>query len=235
MDEVGSKLRDARVAKNLSLEDIATTTKIPRTSLENLEASNFGVLPAPVFVRGFIRAYARVVGADANAMVRLYEASAAPELHPSDGFRPATYGARGESGATDGASDGRSRIERHLDPRRKLVPLQPVSDRYNSGLRPGYTLLAVVAVGLLIAAWLLVGGKNPGDDGVSARTPHIPALEMPIGSSEPGRPADGPAARAAGDDVDPSPGHDRTTPTADSVIQRSGSGERARPGTTRRP
>ena len=47
MDAVGPKLRDARIARSLTLEDIANTTKIPRSSLEHLEAERFDALPAP--------------------------------------------------------------------------------------------------------------------------------------------------------------------------------------------
>lgn len=196
MDEVGPRLRDARAAKNLSLEDIAQATKIPKTSLMNLEAGHWDALPAPVFVRGFIRAYARVVGADPAAMVRLYEASPGPAEHPADGFgnqlgarsgdAPRQAGARPQTGASPIARgpDARppsrpSAIERQLDPQRKLVPLQPVSYRRDSGLRGGYTLLAVVAVGLLVAAWLLVGGKTPRDT-TTARTPLAPLMHERI-------------------------------------------------------
>ena len=63
-DSFGSCLRRAREKRKLSLKEVAGATKIPRTTLELIEAGNLDELPADVFVRGFIRSYARTVGAD---------------------------------------------------------------------------------------------------------------------------------------------------------------------------
>ena len=176
MDELGPRLRDARAAKNLTLEEVAHATKIPRSSLACLEAGQFEALPAPVFVRGFIRAYARVVGVDPNPLVRLYEATGRPPEPPADqSFR--TVGARTNEGRPGSEP---SRIEKRLDPERKLVPLQPVSERrQGGGFRGGFALLAVVAVGLLVAAWLLVGGK-PQQLDTNARAPTAPVMHERI-------------------------------------------------------
>lgn len=174
MDELGPRLRDARVAKNLTLEEIAYATKIPKSSLAALEAGRFETLPAPVFVRGFIRAYARVVGADPNPLVRLYEATARPPEPPED-MSLRAVGVRGADARPASEPSRPSRIERHLDPERKLVPLQPVSERRQGGFRSGFALLAVVAVGLLVAAWLLVGGKPQPLD-TDARAPTAPVM-----------------------------------------------------------
>jgi cytoskeletal protein RodZ len=65
-DSFGSGLRRAREKRQLSLRDIAGATKIPCSTLERIEASNLDELPADVFVRGFIRSFARAVGTDEN-------------------------------------------------------------------------------------------------------------------------------------------------------------------------
>jgi len=189
MDELGSKLRDARVAKNLTLEDIAHTTKIPGASLAHLEAGRFEALPAPVFVRGFIRAYARVVGVDPSPFVRLYEATGRP-LEPVDESLLGLGPRKTEGRAGD---ERKSAVERRLDPRgpprgaafadpqHRLVPLQPVSERREGSLRGGFALLAIVAVGLLVAAWLLVGSRAPSlDANTNARFPLAPVMPEPI-------------------------------------------------------
>ncbi len=55
----------------MSLADLSRATKIKEVNLELLEAGNLRSLPAQVFVRGFVSAYARVVGADeAEALER---------------------------------------------------------------------------------------------------------------------------------------------------------------------
>jgi cytoskeletal protein RodZ len=61
-DHFGSSLRDARENRALSLGDIAASTKVPRGSLELIESGDLEGLPADVFVRGFIRSYAKAVG-----------------------------------------------------------------------------------------------------------------------------------------------------------------------------
>ena len=73
METVGPKLRDARTARGLSLEDVAAITKVPRSTLELLEKDQYATLPAAVFIRGFIRSYAKVVGLDPNPLVRAFE------------------------------------------------------------------------------------------------------------------------------------------------------------------
>lgn len=56
----------------MSIDEIAGVTRIPVRSLEYLEAGLFEKLPADVFVRGFLRSYARCVGLDAEEAIRRY-------------------------------------------------------------------------------------------------------------------------------------------------------------------
>src|SRR5450432_2634581 len=72
-DSFGSGLRRAREKRQLSLRDIAGATKIPCSTLERIEASNLDELPADVFVRGFIRSFARAVGTDENEPLHGFE------------------------------------------------------------------------------------------------------------------------------------------------------------------
>lgn len=61
---VGERLRAAREAAGLSLEDIATSTRIPIRHLESLETGDFPRLPAPTYTVGFAKNYAAAVGLD---------------------------------------------------------------------------------------------------------------------------------------------------------------------------
>src|SRR5437762_7293739 len=61
-ENYGSLLREARESRSVSLTDIARKTKVPATALALLEAGKLDGLPADVFVRGFIRSYAKHVG-----------------------------------------------------------------------------------------------------------------------------------------------------------------------------
>ena len=57
MSSLGIRLRELREAKGVSLDDIARSTRVGRRHLEALETDSWAELPAPVFVKGFIRAY----------------------------------------------------------------------------------------------------------------------------------------------------------------------------------
>lgn len=61
---VGERLRKAREKKKLSLEQIATETRIPLRHLESLEAADWERLPAPTYTIGFAKNYAGAVGLD---------------------------------------------------------------------------------------------------------------------------------------------------------------------------
>lgn len=60
----GERLRAAREAKGMSIEEIASTTRIPTRHLESLENANWTALPAPTYSIGFARNYATAVGLD---------------------------------------------------------------------------------------------------------------------------------------------------------------------------
>lgn len=65
---VGEQLRVAREKKKLSLEDIASSTRIPRRHLESLESGDWERLPAPTYSVGFAKSYASAVGLDRVAI-----------------------------------------------------------------------------------------------------------------------------------------------------------------------
>jgi cytoskeleton protein RodZ len=62
MGEVGERLREAREAKGLTLEQVEEITRIRRRYLQALEEEDYDQLPGEVYVRGFLRNYAQVVG-----------------------------------------------------------------------------------------------------------------------------------------------------------------------------
>jgi len=62
IEHFGISLRRAREDRALSLGELSSSTKVPRSTLELIETGTLEGLPADVFVRGFIRSYARAVG-----------------------------------------------------------------------------------------------------------------------------------------------------------------------------
>lgn len=68
----GARLRRSRLARGIELEQVASVTKVTVRHLEALEADRYADLPAPVYARGFVSAYARCIGLDADRVCRDY-------------------------------------------------------------------------------------------------------------------------------------------------------------------
>ena len=68
--DVGARLRAAREAKQISLREIAATTKISVSALEALEENDVAQLPGGIFTRAFVRSYATEVGLDPEEVMR---------------------------------------------------------------------------------------------------------------------------------------------------------------------
>ncbi len=79
LTDVGSRLRAAREAKQLSVRDIADTTKISVSALEALEENDVARLPGGIFTRGFVRSYAAEVGLDPEQTMRDFMAQVPAE------------------------------------------------------------------------------------------------------------------------------------------------------------
>jgi cytoskeletal protein RodZ len=75
MESVGQFLRRQREARGMSLEEIARATRVPLASMERLEAGQFDELPGEVFVRGFLKSYARAVEIPIDEALARYTAS----------------------------------------------------------------------------------------------------------------------------------------------------------------
>ncbi len=79
----GQNLRQAREARNITLQEVAASTKVSSRALQALEDERFDLLPGGIFNKGFVRAYARCVGLDEEKTVAEYlEAAklATPEI-----------------------------------------------------------------------------------------------------------------------------------------------------------
>jgi cytoskeletal protein RodZ len=75
MTSVGEHLRQLRVQKRMSLAEVSRTTRVPVSSVERIEADRFDELPGEVFVRGFLRAYARALEVPADDVLARYTSS----------------------------------------------------------------------------------------------------------------------------------------------------------------
>ena len=66
---IGQRLREAREAKGLSLEQVAAETRIQERYLTVIEAGDFAALPSRTYAIGFTRTYARTLGLDEHEAV----------------------------------------------------------------------------------------------------------------------------------------------------------------------
>ena len=64
MSTVADKLRQAREAQNLTVNQVAEITKIRTDHIRALEEGNFDVFSAPVYIRGFVRTYSTLLKLD---------------------------------------------------------------------------------------------------------------------------------------------------------------------------
>lgn len=71
--EIGVRLKEAREAKNLSLESLQETTKIQKRYLVAIEQGDFHVLPGKFYARAFIKEYAMAVGINPDELLEEYK------------------------------------------------------------------------------------------------------------------------------------------------------------------
>ena len=70
---VGKYLQQERERKGLSLEAVSLATRISSRNLEAIENDDFVSLPAPIFIRGFLKTYASFIGLEPYKVIALYE------------------------------------------------------------------------------------------------------------------------------------------------------------------
>ncbi|WP_017471947.1 helix-turn-helix domain-containing protein [Amphibacillus jilinensis] len=67
--QIGEKLKEARLEKGLSLDDVQRLTKIQTRHLQAIERNDFSVIPGSFYIRAFIKEYANVVDLDPNQLL----------------------------------------------------------------------------------------------------------------------------------------------------------------------
>jgi curved DNA-binding protein CbpA len=68
----GAHLRNIRIAKGATLDDISAATKVKKSYLEAIESDNPQRFPAPVFMKGFLKAYAKALGLNPDEISEKY-------------------------------------------------------------------------------------------------------------------------------------------------------------------
>jgi cytoskeletal protein RodZ len=135
--DIGSSLREARTRQGLDFPELEELTKIRPKYLRALEDEQFEILPAPTYVRGFLRSYAEALGLDGQPFVDEYNSRFAV-----------------------GEDDVPVRVRRVPQPRRR-----DRSQRESRIAVLAVVGIAVV-MALVIAAWRFGGPENDGVHGL---------------------------------------------------------------------
>lgn len=85
MFEIGATLREARVRKRLTLQQVEEDTKIRTKYLQALEDEDFDVLPGRAYAKGFLGSYASYLGLDPQTMLDEFNSRHGTEDDPLQG------------------------------------------------------------------------------------------------------------------------------------------------------
>jgi cytoskeletal protein RodZ len=94
--EIGTTLREARVRRKLTLQQVEEDTKIRVKYLQAMENEDFDVMPGATYVKGFLRTYATYLGLDARIVLDEYTSRLGPrDVHEpfagSSALRPRVH------------------------------------------------------------------------------------------------------------------------------------------------
>jgi len=149
----GTFLRDERERRQVPLADLAQSTKLSVSSLKLMEAGNLDDLPPDVFVRGFIRSYAKSLGISSSEPLGLLDQLLAERRRAAEPQLMVV-----------------SHLERQPAAREVAVPLEPVSEEEAQVPRRGIGLAVFVIIVLLIATItlsLFLRQQPPSGEGLS--------------------------------------------------------------------
>ncbi len=190
--EIGMMLREERERQGLSLDTVSDKTKISRSCLAAIEEGNDNLLPHPVYAKGFIKNYARLLGVDHEEFAaRLSNVYQVEEPTP---FRDISLVADipdDDCGCSMPSS----------------APRPPVG----LWLAGAGAVIVVLALGWYLFAHVFSGSGSSGDEAKPAET-SVVAPSKPTAAPEPAPPVAAPAL------VQPAPTVPAVTPTVPPAV-----------------
>ncbi|MGD9610293.1 MAG: helix-turn-helix domain-containing protein [Desulfovibrionaceae bacterium] len=158
--ELGALLREERERRGLTIDQVSDKIKITRTCIAAIEDGNEDCLPHPVYAKGFIKNYAKLLGMDngefQESLAQIYQSEETPLRDV-----PLLRGSDDEDTASSGAG-------------------------YSSGQRLTVLLVAGVAVVVMVAlGWYLYTAFFSKPASVTAPTATAPQVEQPTQPATP--------------------------------------------------
>ncbi|MBE0429604.1 MAG: helix-turn-helix domain-containing protein [Thermoleophilia bacterium] len=153
MFEIGTTLRDARVRKDISLQEAEDQTKIRVKYIQAMENEDFEILPGGTYVKGFLRTYAEYLGLDYQLVLDEYN-----ERY--------------------GSGEHREHIIQSVNPVKIEPPSGSIGESYDSGLRSlrsqknrNYLFVAALAISIIaVLAYLGWGNQSSNDPTIITTT-----------------------------------------------------------------
>ena len=88
--ELGTRLKEARLSKGYSLDDLQEITKIQKRYLVGIEEGNYSIMPGTFYVRAFIKQYAEAVGLKSEELLEQYR-NEVPTTQPNEVTQSVPY------------------------------------------------------------------------------------------------------------------------------------------------
>jgi hypothetical protein len=167
--EIGKSLHDARMRRGLDISDCERETKIRGKYLRALEEEEFGMLPDPAYVKGFLRAYGEFLDVDPQLLLDEYASRFEPASENHHEVQPLP---QRRGGWPVGAS------------RRPEFSTAPRAPRRTRRRRRGLPLLAR-AIGAAVAVGLIVWFGSTGSGSSASLRDRL--VDAPLQASAPVR------------------------------------------------
>lgn len=163
---LGDLLRKTREEKNLSLNDIENETKIRKLYIKAIEEGDYGKIPGEVFLKGFIKTYAKILGLDGQALVEEYKkekngpAAEAEKEPAAEEKQPEPEVPAEEEKPAEPAPQKAD--EKHESGRASILNTE--SNEYlkpqSSGGKKNIVILAVIIVAIIAAAAVYISSQS---------------------------------------------------------------------------
>ena len=160
--EIGALLAQARESQRLSVEDVSARLKVAAPKLAAVEAGDLAALPDVTFAKGVMRAYARILHVDVDALLARFQP------------RPVQV--------TEMARQREGGINQTFDDRRRF------GTRSGAGAGGRWVWLALVVAGVAAGGWFGLDHMKQWLEARNSAAPaaHVEAQEQPAQTSESG-------------------------------------------------
>ncbi|MEB2298047.1 helix-turn-helix domain-containing protein [Lysinibacillus xylanilyticus] len=144
--ELGTRLKEARLSKGYSLDDLQEITKIQKRYLIGIEEGNYSIMPGSFYVRAFIKQYADAVGLNAEEILETYKS----EL-------PGTSNNQASQSMTN--SPSRRKVSK--GPSTKMMEAMPK------------IIVGLFIIVIIVVIWVLAQSKNSAVPNVEEKPPEM--------------------------------------------------------------